>query len=111
MDFRSREKHNRSRRGHVMAYRTVRAARATLVVTCSNREFGINFYNNIFNCFHYEFYLQFEVNFLYNNFHMPSYGTLFLGVTYSKCATHKFAIHQINAHGNVLIELMPLSVV
>ena len=38
MDFRSRGKHNRSRRGHVTAYRTVHGARANLVVTRSARD-------------------------------------------------------------------------
>ena len=38
VDFRSRGKHNRSRRGHVTAHSTVRGARATLVVTRSTRD-------------------------------------------------------------------------
>jgi len=38
MRFGSRGKHNRSRRGHVIAYRTVRGARATLVVTRSEHD-------------------------------------------------------------------------
>jgi len=33
---------------------------------------------------------------------MLSYVTLFLGVTYKKCATYKFAIHQIGANDNIL---------
>jgi len=36
---------------------------------------------------------------------------LFLGVTYNKCATYKFSIHQIGTHNNVLKELMSLVVV
>ena len=38
VDFTSRGKHNGSRRGQVTAYRTVRVARATLVVTRSARD-------------------------------------------------------------------------
>jgi len=38
VDFRSREKHNGSRRGHVTAHSTVRGARATLMVTRSARD-------------------------------------------------------------------------
>jgi len=53
MRFWLRGKHNRSRRGHVMACRTVRGALATLVVTRFNREFRMGIYNNIFICFHY----------------------------------------------------------
>jgi len=37
--------------------------------------------------------------------------TLFLGVTYNKCATYKFTIHQTGTHDNVLKELMSLIVV
>jgi len=37
--------------------------------------------------------------------------TLFLGVTYNKCAMYKFTIHQIGAPNNVLKELMSLVVV
>jgi len=33
---------------------------------------------------------------------MPSYVTLFLGVTYNKCATYKFTIHQIGKQDNIL---------
>ena len=38
MNFRSRGKHNGSRRAHVTAYCTVRGARATLVVMRSARD-------------------------------------------------------------------------
>jgi len=51
--FWSRGKHNRSRRGHVTAYRAVCGALAALVVTFFNREFRIGIFNNIFICFHY----------------------------------------------------------
>jgi len=37
--------------------------------------------------------------------------TVFLGVTYNKCATYKFTIYQIGTHDNVLKELMSLVVV
>jgi len=37
--------------------------------------------------------------------------TLYLGVTYNKCTTYKFIIHQIGTHDNVLKELMSLVVV
>ena len=37
--------------------------------------------------------------------------TLFLGVTYDKCATYKFTIHQIGTHDNVLKELMSLVII
>ena len=33
---------------------------------------------------------------------MPSYVTLFLGVTYNRCATYKFTIHQIGTHVRAL---------
>ena len=37
--------------------------------------------------------------------------TLLLNMTYNKCAKYSFLIHQINAHDNVLKELMSLPVV
>jgi len=37
--------------------------------------------------------------------------TLFLGVTYNKCATYQFTIHQIGTHDNVIKELMSLVVI
>jgi len=39
------------------------------------------------------------------------WATLFLGMTYNKNAKYNFTIHQIDAHGNVLKELMSLSFV
>jgi len=33
---------------------------------------------------------------------MASYVTLFLGVTYNKCATYKFTIRQIGTYDNIL---------
>ena len=39
------------------------------------------------------------------------WATFFLGMTYNKYAKYNFTIYQIDAHGNVLKELMSLSVV
>jgi len=63
MDFRSRGKHNGSRRGHVTAHSTVRGARATLVVTRSARDrvkSEVKIYASVKNRFYRKYYEYFR---------------------------------------------------
>jgi len=90
---------------------------ATLVITCSTRDRvrseikvtlqRVSFFylirSGILLIFSHEILLQI-ISILLR-------VTLFLGVTYNKCATYKFTIHQIGTHDNVLKDVMSLVIV
>jgi len=108
--FRSRGKHNRSRRGHVTAYRAVRSAlkhsqlwwsRVRRVITSSPKS-RLRFSEYRFYPFGSEILLIFTYGILLQINFILLRVTLLLAMTYNKCAKYSFTIHEIDIHDNIL---------